>query len=243
MMDTDDIDDLAAEYVLGTLDAAERTAVGVQRRSEPELDRAIRAWEARLAPLNDLVFARTPPAGLKERVMARVQSQSASATQFAGPSASNVIDLQKRLSRWRAAALGATALAASLSGLIAYREALRPAVPKSYVAVLQKDAASPAFLMTVNVEDRTLTIRPVSAQQQAGRSYELWLVHEKLGSPKSLGVVGDQAFSISPKLASFASGDIRDATYAVTLEAEGGSPTGAPTGPVLYAGKLVQANP
>jgi anti-sigma-K factor RskA len=228
---TDEMDDIAAEYVLGTLDGSERASVDSRRGREPDLDRAIAAWEVRLAPLNEFIPSIAPPTRIKASILARLTY------------ASNVVSLEKRVSRWRSAALGATALAASLVGLVAYREVVRSAAPRSYVAVLQKDAASPAFLMTVDVDARTLTIRPVAAQQLAGKSYELWLVNEKLGAPKSLGVVGDRPFSVSPQLASYATSDIRDATYAVTLEPEGGSPSGAPTGPVLYAGKLVQANP
>ena len=235
MTGTDDIDALAAEYVLGTLDADERAAVAARRGREPALERAIAAWEQRLAPLNGGVTEVAPPMGLRDAVMARVAVQSASSA--------NVIALTRRAARWRNAAIGMTAMAASLAGVLVYREAARPEPVGSYVAVLQKDAASPAFVMTVDIARRTLTVRPVSAQQQAGKSYELWLVHDKLGGPKSLGLVGDKPFSQSAILTAYQPGDIAEATYAVSLEPEGGSPTGAPTGPVLFAGKLVQARP
>ena len=235
MTGTDDIDALAAEYVLGTLDADERAAVAARRGREPALERAIAAWEQRLAPLNGGVTEVAPPIGLRDAVMARVAVQSASSA--------NVIALTRRAARWRNAAIGMTAMAASLAGVLVYREAARPEPVGSYVAVLQKDAASPAFVMTVDIARRTLTVRPVSAQQQAGKSYELWLVHDKLGGPKSLGLVGDKPFSQSAILTAYQPGDIAEATYAVSLEPEGGSPTGAPTGPVLFAGKLVQARP
>ena len=238
MTDTNDIDDLAAEFVLGTLDANERANVAFRRQRDPALAAAIEAWEARLAPLNEQVAQVTPSPLLKAKVVERIlQAQSA------GSVPSNVIDLRQAVSRWRSIALGASALAACLAGFIVVREAVQPAAPKSYVAVLQKDAQSPAFLMTVDIDSRTFTVRPVAAERQAGKSYELWLVHTKLGAPKSLGVVGDKPFSTNPKLASFAPGDIQEATYAVSVEPEGGSPTGAPTGPVVYAGKLVQAKP
>lgn len=55
MTESDAIDVLAGEYVLGTLDAAERAAAHVQRRRNPALDAAIVAWEGRLAPLTDWV--------------------------------------------------------------------------------------------------------------------------------------------------------------------------------------------
>lgn len=239
MTDPNDIDLLAAEYVMGTLDGNERANVAFRRVRDPELDAAIHAWAARLAPLNDQVAAVAPSPLLKDKIADRIRALGTPTI-----AASMVIDLQSRLTRWRSAALGATALAASLAGFIVVREGLRPAVSaKSYVAVLQKDAQSPAFLMTVDLDSRTFTVRPVAAEHHAGKSYELWLVNQRLGAPKSLGVVADQGYSVSAKLASYASGDIADATYAVSIEPEGGSPTGAPTGPVVYAGKLVQSKP
>ena len=238
MTDTNHIDDLAAEFVLGTLDPNERANVTFRRQRDPELAAAIEAWEARLAPLNEQIPAVTPSPLLKDKIAQKILQLEA-----ARRVPSNVVDLQQRLARWRSAALGASALAASLAGFIVARELVQPAAPKSYVAVLQKDAQSPAFLMTVDIATRSFTVRPVAAEHHAGKSYELWLVNAKLGSPKSLGVVGDKPFSTNPKLASFTTGDIEDATYAVSIEPEGGSPTGAPTGPVVYAGKLVQAVP
>jgi anti-sigma-K factor RskA len=109
--------------------------------------------------------------------------------------------------------------------------------------VLQKDAASPAFLVEVDLRSRLLTVRPVAAERQAGKSYELWLIHAKLGAPRSLGVIADQGFTVRPVLTRFDDAVVEDGTYAVTLEPEGGSPTGAPTSAPLWTGKLVQATP
>ena len=58
MTDHDDIDMLAAEYVLGTLDAEERAEVARRRQHDAGLDACILAWEARLAPLGDAIAAR-----------------------------------------------------------------------------------------------------------------------------------------------------------------------------------------
>jgi anti-sigma-K factor RskA len=69
------------------------------------------------------------------------------------------------------------------------------------------------------------------------------MIHAKLGAPKSLGVIADQGFTVRPALASYDRTVIEDATYAVTLEPQGGSPTGAPTSAPLWTGKLVQARP
>ena len=80
----------------------------------------------------------------------------------------------------------------------------------------------------------------MSAEQPAGKSYELWLVSDRFPAPRSLGLVGADEFS-RPALAGYDPATISGATYAVSLEPEGGSPTGAPTGPVLWGGKLIEA--
>jgi anti-sigma-K factor RskA len=154
----------------------------------------------------------------------------------------NVVGMERRLRRWRAAAVAASAIAASLFLFVGFRELTRPEAEKTLVAVLQKDAQSPAFLVSVDLDQKLLTIRAVAAPPQPGKSYELWLVHDDLKTPRSLGVIGEGPFTVvQPRLAAYAPGTIEQATLAVSLEPEGGSPTGAPTGPVLYAGKLIQA--
>ena len=70
----DEIDVLAGEYVLGTLDAAERTAVGARRRREAPLDAAIEAWEERLAPLAETLPAVAPAAGLWPSIETRLDA-------------------------------------------------------------------------------------------------------------------------------------------------------------------------
>jgi hypothetical protein len=182
----------------------------------------------------------------------------------------DVVYLSRRVKRWRASTAVFGLLAASLLGLIVVRE-VRPGLlpkplkptpvevvrtvevvktvevpapaPAEYVAVLQKDAASPAFILTFDFEKRMVMARLVGAEHQSGRSYELWLVSDKLPTPKSLGVIGAEPFTVRRALSDFDMPTINRATYAVSLEPQGGSPTGLPTGPVLYTGKLVQATP
>lgn len=256
MIDQDNIDALAGEYVLGTMSGEERAHVEVLRQREPELEAAIQAWERRLGPMSSYVVGVTPPTEVKAKLLAKIAARrSAGNGQAIIPErlvdvvkpTAEVIDLTRRLSRWRTAAIGAGALAAALSGVIAMRDTVRVPLPAkeptTFVAVLQKDAQSPAFIMTVDSAARTFTVRAVAADKPVGKSHELWIVNERLGPPKSLGVVGQSQFSSGVQLAAYASGDIEASTYAVTLEPEGGSATGLPTGPVVYAGKLVQTKP
>jgi anti-sigma-K factor RskA len=118
-----------------------------------------------------------------------------------------------------------------------------PPMPARFVAVLQREPSAPAFLLTVDTQNRTLTVRRVSADKEPGRSYELWLVSNRLPGPRSLGVVGSDEFTRRPLAETFAPEVVNTATYAVSLEPEGGSPTGSPTGPVLFTGRLVESLP
>jgi anti-sigma-K factor RskA len=236
MNEHDDIDGLAAEYVLGTLDAAERAEVAARRQRESALNSAISHWERRLAPLNDAAAALAPPPTTFAKIERRLSAPAS------GVSGNAVVDLTRRLNRWRAAALTASALAAGLALTIGALQFAPKPKSNNLVAVLQKDAASPAFLVTVNVDDRVMTVRPVAAKHEAGKSFELWIIHDSLGKPKSLGVIDEAKATRGPTLAGYKPDVIEGSTYAVTLEPEGGSPSGAPTGPVLFAGRMIQGS-
>lgn len=239
MTERDDIDGLAGEYVLGTLDAAERTAVSARRLREPQLDAAIANWERRLAPLINAVPAVEPPPAILARIHAQLSPTSMTNAPGVAPRTADVVALTRGVRFWRTATLASSLVAAALVGFIGVRE-LTPKPPtKNLVAVLQKDAQSPAFLVTVNIDQRLMTVRPVAAQHEAGKSFELWIVHDKLGGPKSLGVIDDPKVMRKPTLAAYQPNIIEEATYAVSLEPEGGSTTGGPTGPVVFAGKLI----
>jgi len=109
--------------------------------------------------------------------------------------------------------------------------------------VLQQDPTAPAFLLTVDPQSRTLIVRRVSATPEAGRSYELWLISSQFPAPRSLGVVGNDEFTQRPIPGNFDVATLRTASYAVSLEPSGGSPSGVPTGRVLFTGKIVESVP
>jgi anti-sigma-K factor RskA len=228
----------AAEFALGTLDPGERAALAARRLREPELDAAILAWEARLSPLADATTPLDPPRDDFAAIEARIQA----AAKAPAPS-DNVATLQRRLSRWRAAAVAATSLAAMLAVGVIVREATRQASPHEFVAVLQKSADAPAFLASVNLDSGELSVRPLAAPPQGDKSYELWIIDPKLGAPRSLGVLDEAAVTRNPRLAAFDRAVVTNATYAVTVEPKGGSPDGKPSGAPVFVGKLVAVEP
>jgi anti-sigma-K factor RskA len=180
---------------------------------------------------------------------------------------SKVIQLSAQARRWRNVATFATAIAAALIAMIAvgvYQpdllpEAIRPKprtqvvevktpsapAPRSaqYVAVLQKEGGAPAFILTVDAATRNFTVRKVGASAEPGKSFELWLISDKLPRPRSLGVIGNGDFTARPVLASYDSDVINNATYAVTVEQAGGSPDGVPHSAPVFTGRLIETVP
>jgi anti-sigma-K factor RskA len=114
--------------------------------------------------------------------------------------------------------------------------------PAQLVAVFQKDEQSPEFILTVDVEKRTLTVRAVAAQRQTDRDFQIWIQPRPDVPPESLGLVSAGEFTVQTTLASYEPGVITGATFGISLEPVGGSPTGRPTAPAIHA-RLVQATP
>ncbi len=238
MSEPDDIDALAGEYVLGTLDLQERAAIAERRLNEPELDAAIFAWENRLAPLDTATPDVDPHPSVWSRILARLEMTSGAVEMTA------IADLTKRLNRWRMAALTSGAIAAAFAIAFVWRTNTPPRPSQNFVAVLQDEGTvAPYFIVEMDLNNQIMTVHPIGAGRQPGKSYELWLVHKNSGSQKSLGVVADHGFTVKPTLAKYDRESLEDGTYAITLEPAGGAPNGKPSGPPLWTGKLFQATP
>jgi anti-sigma-K factor RskA len=198
------------------------------------------------------------------------EAPAAAAAEVSEPAAaaddSNVIRLSSQARRWRNIATFTTAIAAALVAMLAvgaYRpellpDAIRPktrtqivqvkipsaAVPSAqYVAVLQKEGGAPAFILTVDAATKNFTVRKVGATAEPGKSFELWLISDKLPQPRSLGVIGSGDFTARPVLTSYDTDLINNATYAVTVEQAGGSPDGKPHSAPVFTGKLIETVP
>ena len=86
-------------------------------------------------------------------------------------------------------------------------------------------------------------MRKVGATPEPGKSFELWLISDKLPRPRSLGVIGAGEFTARPLLAGYDADLVSGATYAVTIEQAGGSPNGQPTSAPVFSGKLIETVP
>jgi anti-sigma-K factor RskA len=234
MTEHDDKDMQAAEYVLGTLDPAERNSVAARRLRETDLDAAITVWEQRLAPLNDYVDGAAPAPDLFDRIRRETGDETATGLPAAAPPA-ELHRLRRHLAGWRAAAIGAVAIAASLLVAIGTGYLPAPRDDRNFVAVFQQGDAPPSFLMSIDLQTRELTIRPVAAEPQPGKSYQLWILAKELGPvPLSLGLLEPPTGPTRKALAEYDPATLRSATFGISVEPEGGSPTGRPTGPALH---------
>jgi anti-sigma-K factor RskA len=215
----DELDLAAAEYVLGTLDGAERRAFAGRLAGDPAAARAVASWSERLAPMLTAIPEVEPPAGAWRKIEAAIGRDAAANDNSAV--------------RWRIATLAASLVALAMTG-VAWRESASPTAPAA-VAALSSQGGAPAVLVTYDRSARRLRIMPVAMPVQPGRSFELWMIAGG-AAPKSMGLLGDHAFGLPIVPAD-------ETTFAVSVEPVGGSPTGAPTGPVLWSGKLMPVSP
>lgn len=221
----DDLDVLAGEYVLGVLAAEERAAVERRLADHPELAQRIAAWHERLAPLAADLPEVTPRPQVWQQVR---RSLTALSPKQSTP-------WRSRLGLWRAWAGLATTAALGL--LLAVLLLPRPA--PQLVAVLSDLGGRPIWVVRASSEASRLLARPLAEAAPATTVPELWLIPTAGSAPISLGLLDPAASNRS----ALASDSLRllapGATLAVSLEPPGGSPTGAPTGPVVSTGVLV----
>lgn len=225
MSDPPDRDMLAAEYVLGTLDGEDRDEASRLLRDDPAFVAAVRAWEARLAPLANAVAPVAPPADLWGRI--------AAATLGTAAGADNVValSLRRRLRVWQASTVVALAVAASLAAFVVLRPAQAPRV-----AVLVPPSGGVPVLVATALPNGTLKVQPNGTIAVPNdHDLQLWALTAGETRPRSLGVLPPGGRALSAALPP-------GTQLLVSLEPRGGSPTGQPTGPVLYGGRLAAAD-
>jgi anti-sigma-K factor RskA len=221
MSGAEETDSLAGEYVLGTLDAREASAVMAALPADAALRAAVEQWETLLAPLTALALPEAPPPGLWDRIAASL------APAAARPAARRAGWL------WRGWALGASALAAGLAVFLV----LRPAETPRLMTVLMSQRDQPAWM--VQADGNAIRLAALNPREMpTDRVLQLWALPEGATAPTSLGLIpASGSFSVTM------SGIVPQAGMLVeiSLEPPGGSATGRPTGPVLFIGRLTAA--
>lgn len=224
---TDRADRLAAAYVAGTLRGRARRRFESLLVAHPGLRAAVRAWNERLMPLADAVPPVEPPAAVWTSIEARIDGES-SAPQLKSER------WWSQLAFWRGLSAFAMVAALSLALVLAVPESGRPPIVVVLSATEGAQQGVGSFVAGVSPDGRSLVTRPiVNVSHTAEQALELWSVPAQ-GAPRSLGLIAADRATVVQR------GRILDdtAALAVSLEPAGGSKTGAPTGPVLFVGKL-----
>lgn len=232
----DDRDLTAAEYVIGLLTPAEARAVASRALEDPLLARSILAWQRRMSGMARFIRPVEPPASVWQRLEASVMPQPAPQARPSQPTrrrerAGWLAQAWASLAFWRGVAVGSF-----LAGAMLVVAILGPKLWTSQPAIaalIPLNSPMPAFLVMVT-KDGYATIIADAAEVQPGNSLELWVCPPGSAVPVSLGVIPVTGQVRVP--VAMSAGTL----LLVSSEPMGGSRTGAPTGPVVYKGRVVK---
>lgn len=225
---THDIDRIADEYVLGLLDDDETFRVEQQLEANTALRAAIAAARERFLPLDISVEDVAPSALLWQRIDAGLDSAGPARSTPHPPPASN----DNRLSFWKRTA--ATSVAASLLLAAGLGWSLTRQIEPVVVAILLNDAGEPQAIVE-DFSDREASIKLLADfAVPEGKTLQVWTLPSRDMGPVSLGLLDNRrsARLATPPLPR----PKNEQLYEITLEQQGGSPTGKPTGPILVKG-------
>ncbi|MFN3736118.1 anti-sigma factor domain-containing protein [Hydrogenophaga sp.] len=233
-MSTPDTQQLAADYVLGTLSAPRRREVQQRLPHDAELREAVAFWEARLQPLTELVAPAEPSAAVWQRIEASLPP--ARQPSQAPPRPSAWRRWWDSVALWRGLALAGVAAATFFA--VAPQVGLRQPEARFMVVLVAPNQTAPGWVVQTSA-DRRLRLVPLTATDvPEQRSLQFWTKADGWTAPLSLGLVQpgkplevslDQLPPLQP-----------NQLFEITLEPYNGSPTGRPTGPILYIGRSVQ---
>ena len=219
---------LAAEYALGTLQGLARARFERSLKDSPRLRRLVAGWQERLASLDEMIEPVQPPARVWRAIESRIQ-RGARRRAF-----------WTNIGVWRSATMVSAACAIALAVYLALLSPTATQPTPMMVAVMSGNQGKPAMTVSWPMEDtaqRKLRIRVIDhADMAPGTSWELWMLPADGQKPLSLGLIGtapSQEMVLPPRLAQAVN---TAGGLAMSVEPAGGSPTGQPTGPIIYKG-------
>jgi anti-sigma-K factor RskA len=221
--DPDERDVLAGEYVLGVLDPALSREIESALASDAELRDAVAYWENKLHPLSSLAPSTDPPADSWPAIKTRLSPARTERNWWASTAP------------WRWSTAGFAAAAAGLLLYVAMTPNNPSAIAPPLVAVLHAPQSQTAGWVAV-IGQHQLHLAELTAEKPpAAHAFELWAIAPHANRPVPLAVI---PASGALQIASLPKAVVNGAALAISIEPPGGSPTGLPTGPVVYAGVL-----
>ena len=225
---------LAAEYVLGTLRGLARARFEALMERRPYLQAAVEAWEARFDPLVESLPEKEPPARVWRRVQTEIRSLNRQPRTRAG-------HWWQTLGFWRGATAFATVFVVAVALWLGLgKPADQPVNLPSYVAVLENDDAQAMVVATAIANPMSIHIKLMGDPPMGpDQDLQLWCIPKGGGDPIAMGLLGEGRETIMP-VNQHDWDALEEVQYlAISAEPKGGSPTGKPTGQVMYVGSLM----
>ncbi len=220
----DTLDELASEYVLGTLPAEQRSEVRQRLKHDAALRAAVDAWEQRLLPLTALAQPVRPSAQLWRRIERHLAAPH------------NHVAWWNLLAFWRGLAAAGLMATLVLGTLLLIRPPI--AEPSFLVVLVAPQSQAPGWVIQAS-DNRQIQLIPLGVMQvPADKALQFWTKADGWQGPVSLGLVKPgQTLSVPlDKLPPLAPNQL----FELTLEDPSGSPTGKPTGPIQAIGRAVK---
>ncbi len=228
-----EISGLAGEYVLGLLEPGERRAVERRAASDPGLGSAIQIWQRHFSAIDASAPPMVPSPGLWERIEAGIREVPAENGARRGSSRSAWALFWNSLAVWRPMGLAGAFASLVFAVLLATRIAGGPEVPQLVAVLAAPDGRAAAVVNAY--ANGTVQLVPLDViAVPEGRVLEVWTLQTRERGPVSLARM-DKARTIKLDLKGLSAAQVGH-LFEITLEPQGGSPTGKPTGPVLMKG-------
>lgn len=231
------IDALAAEYVLGTLSGRARRRFERWRSKEWHVERRVQAWEERLSGL----ALRLPPMRPSPHVWTQIEKRIGRTASGASPASSRPPPVTQKRAPWQAIAAGLVLFAVLIGGYKLYRDSAQPPAMAPIATLTPEGASQPSWILAA--DDDLRMVRAIVGGGfvgEAGKSYELWALPDNGGAPVSLGLMPEEGTADRELTEVQRAALVGASKVAISVEPEGGSTTGAPTGPVIIVADRVK---
>ncbi len=223
------LEQLAAEYVLGTLHGSARRRFDKLMMESYQVRDAVWQWEQQLNPLVDSLPETVPPKKIWKQIEQRIDP---------APTPSNALFWWRG---WAALSSAIVLVMAVLFSQVPFTTTTTTTTQPDRVAMFNDEQATPLWLVTSDSRNGKLMVKAINPQAVAvdNKAFELWML-PKQGQPTSLGILPvshtRSETVLSPKLLEVLQ---NSEGLAISLEPVGGSPTGQPTGPIMYQAPVV----
>ncbi|HET7650479.1 MAG TPA: anti-sigma factor [Gammaproteobacteria bacterium] len=229
---------LAGKYVLGLLKSRVRQRFERLAVEDARLRAEVAAWEDKFAAWTLILKPLQPPAAVWRKLQAALRADAGESRTVRLVAAWNAV--------WSGAALAAAA-AVLVVGILVGRSLVTTtppptaAAPAAYLAVMAAPQGQPRWLITVHAQNRRVDMNALADNTPPpGKSYQLWML-PKSGKPVSLGLMNSTGSAHETLTPDMLAALTKAKGLAISVEPAGGSPTGEPTGPVVFTGSIINS--